>query len=240
MLNIKRLSQKNLDKVGKLIQLLFEQAEIQGFNEDTYGHKISKEQLKDNGIYQSEVESIIKGIECVEIMNELIETEWSRRLRFTDDDPEERLIRMNPNLIPPKIFTKHVFIKVKNVKEFKKLKDAIYAITNKTNVWPVAEFTNNVLYYQNKKIDFSNAQNQKDLLITLFKSPKKNWLYEEVQEDWDELGIDKVKYPSDYWRKFYTAGDGINTAIAIETGIKNFIIKDATRKGNIKINPKYI
>ena len=103
------------------------------------------------------------------------------------------------------------------------------------------EFKSGTLYFKNKNIDFSNKPNQKDLLETLFKNPKKKWFYDEIQEDWDEgTEISQTKYPKDYWRKFYSAGDDINTAIAKKTLIEDFIIKDATPKGQIRINPKYI
>lgn len=94
-----------------------------------------------------------------------------------------------------------------------------------------ARFKNGILYFQNKEIDFSRKQNQKDLLATLFKEPPKNWHYDEIQEDWGE-----TEYPSGFWRKFYTAGDEINKTVAIETQIKDFIIKTTKQ---IKINTQY-
>ena len=100
-----------------------------------------------------------------------------------------------------------------------------------------ANYKNGVLYFQNQEINFNNKQNQKDLLVTLFKNQKKNWFYDEIQEEWDEDwdGIqndDKEKFKN-YWKKFYSAGDGINTAVAIKTGIEDFIIKNTKE---IKIN----
>ena len=94
------------------------------------------------------------------------------------------------------------------------------------------KFVNGILDFKNKKIDFNKKPNQKDLLLTLFKNPKKNWFYDEIYEDWGEN--DFVK---NGWRKLYTAGDGINKAIAIETSIKSFIIKNTKQ---IQINQEYI
>lgn len=102
---------------------------------------------------------------------------------------------------------------------------------------PKADFIDEILHFQNKEIDFRNKQNQKDLLKTLFKDRSKNWFYDEVQEDWDETGIDKAKYSKNFWNKFYTAGDKINMAVAVETSVKDFIIKNTKE---IRINPKYI
>lgn len=100
------------------------------------------------------------------------------------------------------------------------------------------KYEQGILYFKNKEIDFTSKRNQKELLITLFKEPAKNWSYDEIQEDWDEEMAKKlIKYPENYWRKFYTAGDGINQAIAIKTQTEDFIIKDTKE---IRINPKYI
>jgi hypothetical protein len=98
-------------------------------------------------------------------------------------------------------------------------------------------YENGILKFMQKEINFNNKQNQKDLLRTLFEEPKKNWSYDEIQEDWDETGIDKEKYPKDYWRKFYSAGDDISESIAIKTQIEDFIIKNTKE---IRINPKYV
>lgn len=113
------------------------------------------------------------------------------------------------------------------------------------NVLPKTEYRDGVLYFQSKEINFNNSINQKDLLITLFKYPEKNWFYDEVQEDWDKdwQGYSKSSNPKleNYWRKFYTAGRAINTVIALETNIiKDFIIKTSGTRGSIKINPKYL
>ena len=100
-----------------------------------------------------------------------------------------------------------------------------------------AEYKNDILYFCGKEINFIRKENQKDLLNTLFKKSNKNWSYDEIQEDWDEIGIDKAIYPKNFWRKFYSAGDDINHAIAEKTQIEDFIIKNTKE---IKINPKYV
>ncbi len=101
-----------------------------------------------------------------------------------------------------------------------------------------AKYENGILKFRAKEIDFRRKQNQKDLLETLFKNIKKNWFYDEIQEAWDiQKALNLIKYPKDYWRKFYSAGDDINKAIAIETQIKDFIIKNTKQ---IRINEKYI
>ncbi len=101
-----------------------------------------------------------------------------------------------------------------------------------------AEYKNGVLSFKAKEIDFKNRPNQKELLATLFKEPTKNWSYDEIQEDWDTLKrLNLVKYPDNYWRKFYSAGDGINNAIAIKTQVEDFIIKNTKE---IRINPNYV
>ena len=71
----------------------------------------------------------------------------------------------------------------------------------------------------------------------LFEEPEKEWFYDEIQAKWDEMKkLNLVKYPKNYWKKFYTAGDGINTNIARQTTIPDFIEK-TTKK--IWINKKY-
>lgn len=103
-----------------------------------------------------------------------------------------------------------------------------------------AKYSNGILYFRDKEMDFRNKQNQKDLLATLFEDPKKNWYYDEIQEKWDERWEDvKETNPKakDYWKKFYSAGNDINTAVAIEVQVKDFIIKNTKE---IRINPKYV
>ena len=103
---------------------------------------------------------------------------------------------------------------------------------------PKAKYDNGILSLGSKKIDFNRKQNQKDLLETLFKEPTKKWFYDEIQEDWDkQKELNLIKYPKNYWRKFYSAGDDINQAIAMETHIKDFIIKNTKE---IRINSNYI
>jgi len=107
----------------------------------------------------------------------------------------------------------------------------------------LTKYENGILYFQNKEFDFDKKDNQRDLLNTLFKEPNKNWFYDEIQKDWDENwdGIEKNNPKSQkYWRKFHTASIGINTTIAIETGIKDLIIKNTGTKGKIRINEKYL
>lgn len=102
----------------------------------------------------------------------------------------------------------------------------------------LVKYENGILKFRSKEINFRNKQNQKDLLATIFEEPKKNWSYDEIQEKWDEmmkLGV--IDYPKNYWKKFYSAGDDINKAVAIETQVKDFITKNTKE---IRINPKYI
>lgn len=58
-----------------------------------------------------------------------------------------------------------------------------------------AEYSNGILFFRDKEIDFRNKQNQKELLATLFKNPTKNWTYDEIYEDWGEKDFIK-----DGWR----------------------------------------
>jgi hypothetical protein len=93
------------------------------------------------------------------------------------------------------------------------------------------KFEGGILYFKNEKIDFQGKQNQKDLLVALFKRPEEKWFYADIADDWGE------DYTKGDWRKFYTAGDGVNKAIAIETGVKDFLTKDTKR---VQINSQYL
>ncbi len=113
----------------------------------------------------------------------------------------------------------------------------------KTQNQAKVKYKNGILYVGNKEIDFNKKTNQKELLDTLFQEPPKDWFYDEIQGMWDINwdGFEKGNAKSEkYWQKFYTAGDGIKTAVAMETDIKDFIIKNTGTKGKIRINPKYI
>ncbi len=101
-----------------------------------------------------------------------------------------------------------------------------------------AKYENGILKFMGKEINFRNKPNQKDLLATVFEEPKKNWSYDEIQNKWDEMiKLEVIDRPKDYWKKFYSAGDDINKAVAIEAQVKDFVIKNTKE---IRINPKYI
>jgi len=102
---------------------------------------------------------------------------------------------------------------------------------------PIFNNNDGVLLFKDTKFDFSRKYNQKDLLAVLFKAPQKNWYYDEIQDEWDDkAGLLEIKKTKGYWRKFYTAGDEINQQIAVEIGVKDFIIKSTKQA---RINPKY-
>jgi len=94
-----------------------------------------------------------------------------------------------------------------------------------------------ILFFKDREINFINKPNQKDLLITIFKDPKKKWYYDEIQEDWDPKADLLGVYKNNSWKKFYSAGDDINNAIAVEIQIKDFLIKNTK---HIQINSKYL
>lgn len=94
-----------------------------------------------------------------------------------------------------------------------------------------ASYKGGILYIKNKKISFSSKPNQRNLLNTLFKHPENIWDNDEIWEDWGEQDLIGKTL------KFYTASDEINKKIAIETGLKDFLIKSTMQ---IQINPKYL
>lgn len=97
-------------------------------------------------------------------------------------------------------------------------------------------YNDGILNFKGKKLNFNSKRNQKELLDILYSSPTKVWYYDEIKEQWDTSLLPK-EIPNDYWRKFYTAGDGINNFIAKNTTISDFIIK--TTK-DIQINKSYL
>jgi len=102
------------------------------------------------------------------------------------------------------------------------------------------EYQNYILYFCGKEIDFTRKDNQRELLKTLFKDKNKEWFYDEIQGEWDSDWDGAGPESRDYWRKFYNASNDINTAIRLETGIKDFLMKNTGTGGWIKINPKYV
>jgi hypothetical protein len=93
------------------------------------------------------------------------------------------------------------------------------------------KFKDGTLYFEDKQFNFNRKQIQKDLLNTLFKKPKYNWSNDEIWEDWGEEDFKNKTL------KFYTASDEINKMIALETGVRDFLIKGTKQ---VQINPKYI
>jgi len=92
-------------------------------------------------------------------------------------------------------------------------------------------FRSGTLFFQNKQLNFDKKPIQKDLLNTLFKKPKYKWTNDEIWEDWGENDLKGKTL------KFYTASDEINKTIALDTGIRDFLIKSTKQ---IQINQKYI
>lgn len=92
-------------------------------------------------------------------------------------------------------------------------------------------YNDGTLFFKGAEFDFNNKPIQKDLLNTLFKKPKCKWTNDEIWEDWGENDF-KAKT-----LKFYTASDEINKTIALDTGIRDFLIKSTKQ---IQINPKYL
>jgi len=79
------------------------------------------------------------------------------------------------------------------------------------------KFEGDILYLMGKEINFNNKPNQKNLLTTLFKNPRKKWDNDEIWEDWGEQDlIGKTNM-------FYTAGYEINKIVKEETSIKIFL-----------------
>lgn len=168
--------------------------------------------------------------QIIEIGEEKKQNKKIERNNLTRDDIYF-LIRIN-NLIKDEIIelehaSKNNVLKNNNkLTDKSKLKDSKILSDNKVL------FKNQALIIGERVIDFRRKQNQSSLLATLFKRPKNNYFYLDILDDWGEE-FEKGKS----WRKIYTAGDEINKSVAIETGIKDFIIKDTKQ---IQINPKYI
>lgn len=99
------------------------------------------------------------------------------------------------------------------------------------NVFGKAKFVNGTLHFHGKQLSFNKKQIQKDLLNTLFKKPGHVWSNDEIFEDWGEQDFQAKTM------KFYTASDLINKAIALETGIRDFLIRGTKQA---QINPKYV
>ncbi|KKP32470.1 MAG: hypothetical protein A2312_02905 [Candidatus Staskawiczbacteria bacterium RIFOXYB2_FULL_32_9] len=138
---------------------------------------------------------------------------------------------------------RNFFFEMEVILSNKFIKELTLDVKNKKKPKIQADYKDGVIYFSNKKIDFNKKDNQKELLDVLFTEPLKYWFYDEIQTDWDGFWNEiKTNNPKSkkYWQKFYTAGDGINRAIAIETGVKDFIVKNTGTKGKIKINEKYI
>ena len=98
------------------------------------------------------------------------------------------------------------------------------------------EFVDKVLFFKNQQFNFSNSPNQYELLGTLFKDIQKEWNYDEIEEDWDPTCYEERLKQQDYWKKFYNSAKEINKKIAIETGVKDFLLMNTKQ---IKVNKKY-
>jgi len=253
MINLNEFSTENLKKIQKILKILLDELELRGVNELT-GTKIPLKIFEKEGFYYDEVTAILRRINkegnIIEITNEELKASlkdlrgtgvrwpgsdtrfdeiYDTIAGFTEEDLERYLILMIENLE-----------KLKEIKQTidKKLTEGVESMIKIRDKKIKAKYDKEILYLKDKEINFSNKPNQKELLATLFEEPEKNWSYDEIQEKWDEMmesGL--VDRPEDYWKKFYSAGDDINTAVAIETQIKDFIIKNTKE---IRINPKYI
>jgi hypothetical protein len=89
-----------------------------------------------------------------------------------------------------------------------------------------------ILNFQGKSIQFQIDTDPYYLLKTIFKNPTKIWNYDEIADDW---GLSYEEKPP--WKRFYNAGYQINTKIAKETTVKDFL--KLTNK-TVNINQKYL
>jgi hypothetical protein len=89
-----------------------------------------------------------------------------------------------------------------------------------------------ILNFQGKSIQFQIDTDPYYLLKTIFKNPTKIWNYDEIADDW---GLSDEEKPP--WKRFYNAGYQVNTKIAKETTVKDFL--KLTNK-TVNINQKYL
>jgi hypothetical protein len=89
-----------------------------------------------------------------------------------------------------------------------------------------------ILNFQGKSIQFQIDTDPYYLLKTIFKNPTKIWNYDEIADDW---GLSYEEKPP--WKRFYNAGYQVNTKIAKETTVKDFL---KLTKKTVNINQKYL
>jgi hypothetical protein len=89
-----------------------------------------------------------------------------------------------------------------------------------------------ILNFMGKSIQFQIDTYPYYLLKTIFKNPTKIWNYDEIADDW---GLSYEEKPP--WKRFYNAGYQVNTKIAKETTVKDFL--KLTNK-TVNINQKYL
>lgn len=213
---LKNLNTRSLEKIKAILIITLSELEIIGVD----GTK--KEYSIVNRVFNKENFSIIEAMDLINNLN------------------RELFIPITAKL--NKMGLPTIIILIENPKFLddwrKLLKEIDNILTGITNTKKVAIFDkdNGILLFQNKKFNFSKKYNQKELLEILFQDAQKNWYYDEVQEKstFSELLQSKNK---PLWRKFYTASDEINKFIAIDLGIKDFILKSTKQ---IRINPKYV
>jgi len=95
--------------------------------------------------------------------------------------------------------------------------------------------TSYTIWFKDKDIPIPPNSNQNSLCKVIFKnksSLRKEWSWDEMLEKWGGSYEDK-----EAWRKVYNAGREVNKKVAIETGVKDFLI---VKKLTIAVNPNYL
>ena len=139
----------------------------------------------------------------------------------------------------------HNYFDVALSKNFRKQFDLFEnGIQAKEEISCRAEYNKGILSIAGKKINFNNANNQKDLLDILFQRPNKKWEYLDIQTAWEEnleytVAEESSTENRNYWRRFYNASRDISDKIAKKTLISDFFISDEATK-DIRINPNYV
>lgn len=135
MTNFSELSQKNLEKIQKVLNILLEDLNLQG-NISPYGNKTATELFNREGISTEEVKSILSRIQrkkglifimsydlVVEKTHEKIQEELDGS---PDYDEQRQWYEKNFNtIISPEIFSQNIFLIAHNLKKLKDFKKEV-------------------------------------------------------------------------------------------------------------------
>lgn len=241
MVNLAQLSDKKLNTVKKILEILLSELEHKNVN-NIGNYKIDLRKFEREGLSFNDLEYVLNLIDKKTDIIELMNVQMKSNPPFTFDPIASKAYGVEKQQIDYQEYLNDIrgnaFIKLKDKESIKRLKTTISAISHKmpnsTKTSLTYDKASCVIKLGDKAIKIPPDTNQDELCEVVLKNKTtihKEWSYDEILEQWGD------DFDTKLWRRIYSAAREINAKVAIETGIKDFFI---TTLKTVQINPQLV